>query len=88
MNRRDFFGTGAVLGLGLAGVSTGVAYAQTTEQMDKRAEAKLRISSQVGPAPGKDLADKLAKMKKYGCEAVEYGGECVGKGKEYYQKAA
>ena len=26
-------------------------------------------------------------MKLYGCEAVEYGGECVGKGKEYRQKA-
>ncbi|MBR4751621.1 MAG: sugar phosphate isomerase/epimerase [Thermoguttaceae bacterium] len=88
MNRRDFFGTGAVLGLGLAGASLNVANAQTTEQMDKRAEAKLRISSQVGPAPGKDLPEKLAKIKKYGCEAVEYGGDCVGHGKERYQMAA
>lgn len=26
-------------------------------------------------------------MKLYGCEAVEYGGECLGKGKVYRQKA-
>lgn len=83
MNRRDFFGAGAALGVGLAATSlTAGASAQTTEQMDKRAEAKLRICSQVGPAPGKDLAEKLEKIKKYGCEAVEFGGDCVGKGEE------
>lgn len=88
MNRRNFFGAGAALGLGLAcGSTIKSANAQTTAQMDKRGEAKLRISSQVGPAPGKDLAEKLANMKKYGCEAVEYGGDCVGHGKERYQMA-
>ncbi len=85
MNRRDFFGASAVVGLGLTGAS---AFAtQTTEATDKRADAKLRISSQVGPAPGGSLEEKLAKIKQYGCEAVEYGGECVGKGKEFRQKA-
>ena len=85
MNRRDFFGASAVVGLGLTGAS---AFAtQTTEETDKRADAKLRISSQVGPAPGGSLEEKLAKIKQYGCEAVEYGGECVGKGKEFRQKA-
>lgn len=88
MNRRDFFGTGAALGLGLASVSLlETANAQTTEQMDKRAEAKLRLSCQVGPAPGNSMEEKLEKMKKYGCEAVEYGGECVGRGQEYLKKA-
>lgn len=89
MNRRDFFGTSAALGLGFAGATslTSSTLAQTTEETDKRSEAKLRISSQVGPAPGDRLEDKLAIMKKYGCEAVEYGGDCVGKGKEYRQKA-
>lgn len=92
MNRRDFFGAGAALGLGVAGVSaTSVsnvfAAGQTTAETDKRAEAKLRISSQLGPAPGGSMEEKLAKMKEYGCEAVEYGGDCVGKGKEYRQKA-
>ncbi|MGN1064977.1 MAG: sugar phosphate isomerase/epimerase family protein [Thermoguttaceae bacterium] len=85
MNRRDFFGTTAALGVGLA---AGTAFAtQTTEEMDKRASAKLRICSQVGPAPGDNMEKKLELIKKYGCEAVEYGGECVGKGKEFFQRA-
>ena len=54
MNRRDFFGTGAVLGLGLAGASLNVANAQTTAEMDKRADAKLRIATSLS-APGKDM---------------------------------
>jgi len=90
MNRRDFFGTATVAGLGLVGASafnSSTFATQTTEETDKRAEAKLRISSQVGPAPGGSFEEKLANMKKYGCEAVEYGGDCVGKGKEYRQKA-
>lgn len=90
MNRRDFFGTSAAFGLGLASASalnTSAFATQTTEETDKRAEAKLRISCQVGPAPGGNMEEKLAKMKAYGCEAVEYGGDCVGKGKEYRKMA-
>ena len=85
MNRRDFFGVGAVLGVG---VSVLPAFgAQTFVETDKRDCAKLRISSQTGPTPGNSLEEKLEKMKLYGCEAVEFGGECVGKGKEFLQKA-
>ena len=85
MNRRDFFGVGAVLGVGVSVLPA--LGAQTFVETDKRDCAKLRISSQTGPAPGNSLEEKLEKMKLYGCEAVEYGGECVGKGKEYRQKA-
>lgn len=90
MKRRDFLGASASVGLGLASVAamkTSMIAAQTTEEMDKRAEAKLRISSQLGPAPGDSDEDKLANIKKYGCEAVEYHGNCVGKGKEFKKKA-
>lgn len=88
MNRRDFFGAGAAMGLGMAlNSSTNFAAAQTTAETDRRAEAKLRISSQLGPAPGNNDAEKLANMKKYGCEAVEYHGGCVGKGKEHKKMA-
>ena len=90
MNRRDFFGTATVAGLGLASASAfnSSAFAtQTTAETDKRAEAKLRISSQIGVAPGGSMEEKLANMKKFGCEGVEYHGDCVGKGKEYRQKA-
>lgn len=86
MNRRDFFGAGAALGLAAATANSAFA-TQTTEEMDKRSEAKLRISSQLGPAPGNSLEEKLEKMKKYGCDAVEYHGDCVGKGKEMRKKA-
>ena len=85
MNRRDFFGVGAALGVGVSVLPA--LGAQTFVETDKRDCAKLRISSQTGPAPGNSLEEKLEKMKLYGCEAVEYGGECVGKGKEYRQKA-
>ena len=85
MNRRDFFVVGAALGVGVSVLPA--LGAQTFVETDKRDCAKLRISSQTGPAPGNSLEEKLEKMKLYGCEAVEYGGECVGKGKEYRQKA-
>ena len=85
MNRRDFFGVGAALGVGVSVLPA--LGAQTFVETDKRDCAKLRISSQTGPAPGNSLEEKLEKMKLYGCEAVEYGGECVGKGTEYRQKA-
>ena len=85
MNRRDFFGVGAALGVGVSVLPA--LGAQTFVETDKRDCAKLRISSQTGPAPGNSLEEKLEKRKLYGCEAVEYGGECVGKGKEYRQKA-
>ena len=85
MNRRDFFGVGAVWGVGVSVLPA--LGAQTFVETDKRDCAKLRISSQTGPAPGNSLEEKLEKMKLYGCEAVEFGGECVGKGKEFLQKA-
>lgn len=89
MNRRDFLGSGVALGLASAcAIGASPAFAtQTTEETDRRAEAKLRISCQLGPAPGNSTEEKLEKIKKYGCEAVEYHGDCVGKGKEYRQKA-
>ena len=88
MNRRNFFGAAAALGLGAAASNGATAFAtQTTAEMDKRAEAKLRICSQLGPAPGDSLEEKLEKLKKYGCDAVEYHGDCVGKGKEMRKKA-
>ncbi len=88
MNRRDFFGASAALTLGAAVAPASSAFAtQTTEETDKRAEAKLRISTQLGPAPGNSLEEKLEKAKKYGCDAIEYHGDCVGKGAEMRKKA-
>lgn len=88
MNRRDFLGSGAILGFGLANASSwSYAKAQTTSEMDKREIAKLRISSQLGVAPGDSDEEKLANMKKFGCEAVEYHGGVVGQGAKYKKLA-
>ena len=81
MNRREFFAVGTGLSFGIDILPAWGA--QIALETDKRDSAKLRISSQVGAAPGKTLEEKLEKMKLYGCEAVEYGGECLGKGKVY-----
>ena len=57
MNRRDFFGVGAALGVGVSVLPA--LGAQTFVETDKRDCAKLRISSQTGPAPGNSLEEKL-----------------------------
>ena len=76
MNRRDFFNTGAALGAGLLAGGASLS-AQTTAECDKRGEAKLRISSQIGFIPGDGEEAKMAKMKAWGCEGVEWGGNVV-----------
>lgn len=90
MDRREFFGHG-VLTAGLAATGTfGLSQAfgdVKTAASDARKTAKLRISSQFGAAPGKSEEEKLANMKKYGCEAVEYHGSVVGKGAKYRKMA-
>jgi sugar phosphate isomerase/epimerase len=45
--------------------------------------AQLKLSSQLGVIPGKDLAEKLAFMEKCGFDAVELGGDIVGNEKKY-----
>lgn len=87
MDRRQFFGSSLIAGIGLAGTGISQVSAKTTAELDKRNVAKLRISSQLNPAPGKSIEEKLANIKKYGCEAVEYPGNIVGKGKEYKKLA-
>ncbi|MDO5579809.1 MAG: sugar phosphate isomerase/epimerase family protein [Planctomycetia bacterium] len=87
MDRRQFFGSSLIAGIGLTGAGITQASAKTTAELDKRKDAKLRISCQLAPAPGKTIEEKLAAMKKYGCEAVEYSGNVVGKGKEFKKLA-
>lgn len=43
----------------------------------------LKLSSQVGIIPGKDLAEKLANMEKWGFDGVELPGDAVGNEKKY-----
>ena len=89
MDRREFFGR-SVVTMGVAGlaISGGNAMATVkTADTDNRAKAKLRISSQFGAAPGKSEEEKLANMKKCGCEAVEVHGSAVGLGAKYKKMA-
>jgi len=68
MNRRELLTLGA---LGGAAMAVGVSSA---ESATKAPIGRLRISSQEGRIPGKDLAEKLAKMEKWGIEGLEVGG--------------
>lgn len=93
MNRRHFLAVGTFAGVGLTGLAglgsfaTPVA-AKTTGELDRRAEAKLRLSSQVGGmVPGDTVPAKMANMKKYGIEAVEPHGGVVANPAEFKKMA-
>jgi len=47
------------------------------------AQPKLKMSSQLGVLPGKELAEKLAFLQKEGFDAAELPGNCVGEEKAY-----
>ena len=88
MKRREFFGTTALM-MGAGMMSGNFAAAQSTAETDKRATAKLRLSSQLGIIPGDNLMDKLNKFKSWGGEAFEVGGEVTDDAKcQEYNKAA
>lgn len=68
VNRRELLIAGALGGAALAvGGSAGAAD-------EEPAQAVLKISSQEGIIPGKDLPEKLAKMEKWGFDGIEIGG--------------
>jgi len=67
MTRRELFLAGAASGLTLSAGAPLVA-------QQPKAKAALKISSQEGIIPGKDLPEKLAKMEKWGFDGVEVGG--------------
>ena len=92
MQRRDFLAATAVAGIVTAlPTASGLAQQPSGAPGDKRAEAKLRFSSQLrGWIPGKNDAEKMAQMKTWGFEAVEVGGNFGGdheKCKEYKKMA-
>ncbi|MEI6915784.1 MAG: sugar phosphate isomerase/epimerase [Armatimonadota bacterium] len=68
LNRRDLFVSGAALGAAAAFSPTPSAAARKTPK------AVLRVASQEGIVPGKDLPERLAKMEKWGLEGIEFGG--------------
>lgn len=67
MNRRELITVGA---LGAAALAVNVP----AEAKTKMPKSVLKISSQEGIVPGKDLPEKLAKMEKWGMDGLEVGG--------------
>lgn len=68
MNRRELLMLGAASGAMVAASAAAHAQRRAT------AKAELKLSSQEGRIPGKDLPEKLAKMEKWGYVGVELGG--------------
>jgi sugar phosphate isomerase/epimerase len=69
VDRRELLAGGAAT-LALAGVRPGVA-----AQAPKPPKAVLKLSSQEGIIPGRDLAERVAKMEKWGFSGIELGGD-------------
>jgi len=65
IKRRELLAASAAVSLGAA---------MPTEGQPKAGKAVLRLSSQEGIIPGRDLAEKLAKMEKWGFDGIEVGG--------------
>jgi sugar phosphate isomerase/epimerase len=78
-SRRDFLTTGA---LAVAG-ATALPAMSIADEPTTKAASSLKLSSQLGIIPGKELQDKLAIMEKWGFDAVEVGGDVVGNEKKY-----
>jgi len=84
VTRRELLSSTAMAALGLA-VSrpAHAAPACCASQPAESKKAAFRLSSQLGPIPGKQLPEKLALMEQWGFEAVELPGNCVGKEEEF-----
>jgi sugar phosphate isomerase/epimerase len=67
--------------------AVGLAGSSVTRAADScckpKQEAALRLSSQLGVIPGKELQEKLAKMEAWGFDGVELPGNIVGQEKMY-----
>ena len=67
MNRREMITLGTLGGMALA---AGIP----AEAEEKKPKAMLKISSQEGIIPGKDLPEKLARMEKWDIDGLEVSG--------------
>jgi sugar phosphate isomerase/epimerase len=53
------------------------------EEPASKPQAQLKLSSQLGIIPGRDLAEKIAQMEAWGFDGVELGGDAVGNTAKY-----
>lgn len=65
INRRELLAASAAVGL---------AAAMPSKAQEPERKAVLRIASQEGIIPGRDLQEKLAKMEQWGFDGIEVGG--------------
>lgn len=94
MKRREFLSTSLATGVatGFLATSTVTSTAQAAETAklagDQREKAKFRVGSQLrGWIPGKNDAEKMAQIKKWGMDAVECWGGVVDNPKEFKKMA-
>lgn len=73
MDRRSFLLKSSLLGATVATGLPAVSLAALGAEEPKK-EAQLRLASQDGRIPGKDMKEKLAKLEKWGAVGIEFGG--------------
>jgi sugar phosphate isomerase/epimerase len=82
ITRRGFFAAGSAVAATAALAKVRIAAdepkPQSSVKPQAKAEAVLKLSSQLGVIPGKDLAEKLANLEQWGFDGVELGGDAVG----------
>jgi sugar phosphate isomerase/epimerase len=82
--RRGFFFAGAAAAAGTTILSTpALAKDRRVKAVRTGEPVTLKLSSQLGIIPGKDLPEKLALMEQWGFEGVELPGDAVGNEKRY-----
>ncbi len=84
VNRRMFLTGGAAAAAGLAVVPRSRALDIPAPEK----EGVLRLSSQLGVIPGRDLDEKLAKMQQWGFDGVELGGDVVDRPQRFVDAVA
>jgi len=82
ISRRELLMAGA---LGGAAVAAGVVASES--EAAAKPKAVLKIASQEGRIPGKDLPEKLAKMEAWGMDGIEIGGRGLEKRVKQVQAA-
>lgn len=84
INRRQLLASAAATaGLAATGQALAAECGGACPCGDGKSNATLKLSSQLGVIPGKELPEKLALMEKWGFDAVELPGAIVGKEKLY-----
>ena len=79
MKRREFLAAGAAAAVALSSnIDLKAEVTDSTydgKSANQQANAHLCLCSQLGIIPGKDVEEKFAKMKAWGMEAAEFGGD-------------